>query len=62
MGSLVIGDKNFITLFKHNRKMLGGVVRKPGVLANAALVALKTMPQQLGKDNEIAQLLSKKMV
>lgn len=42
--------------------MLGGVVRKPGVVAGPALIAMKTMPQQLGKDNEMTALLSKKMV
>ncbi len=42
--------------------MLGGVVRKPGVMAGPGLVAMKTMPQQIGKDNEIAQLLSKRLV
>lgn len=51
MGSLVVGDKQFITRFKQNRKMLGGVVRKPGIMAGPGLVAMKTMPQQIGKDN-----------
>lgn len=62
MGSVVVGDKEFISRFKQNRKMLGGVVRKPGVVAGPGLVAMKTMPQQIGKDNEIATLLSKKLV
>lgn len=28
-------------LFKANRKMMGGILRKPGVVAGAALIALK---------------------
>lgn len=41
--------------------MLGGVLRKPGVVAGPGLIALKSMPQTLGKDNEIARVLSKRM-
>jgi threonine aldolase len=43
MGSLVVGDKDFIKQLKMNRKMLGGVVAKPGVFAGPALVAMKTI-------------------
>lgn len=62
LGSLVVGDKKFIARLKANRKMLGGVIRKPGVVAGPALHAMKTMPQQLFKDNEMAKLLSEEMV
>lgn len=62
LGSLVVGDKKFIARLKANRKMLGGVIRKPGIVAGPALVAMKTMPQQLAKDNEMAILLSEQMV
>ena len=43
MGSLVVGDRYFIKQLKINRKMLGGVVAKPGVLAGPALVAMNTI-------------------
>jgi threonine aldolase len=43
MGSLVVGDMDFIKQLKMNRKMLGGVVAKPGVFAGPALVAMKTI-------------------
>lgn len=51
MGSLVVGDKQFISRLKANRKMLGGVIRKPGVVAGAALIAMKKMTGLIGKDN-----------
>jgi threonine aldolase len=43
MGSMVVGDKDFIARLKVNRKMLGGVVRKPGVVAGPGLLAMKTI-------------------
>lgn len=61
MGSMVVGDKDFIAKLKINRKMLGGVVRKPGVLAGPGLLAMKTIRLQLGKDNAMARLLASKM-
>ena len=41
--------------------MMGGVLRKPGVVAGPGIVALKTMPQTLAKDNQMARELAKKM-
>ena len=41
--------------------MLGGVISKPGVVAGPALHALKTKMPFMGKDNEMAKLLSEKM-
>jgi threonine aldolase len=41
--------------------MMGGVLRKPGVVAGPGIVALKTMPQTLAKDNLMARELAKKM-
>lgn len=61
MGSMVVGDKDFIARLKVNRKMLGGVVRKPGVVAGAGLLAMKTIRLELGKDNEMARVLAKRM-
>ena len=43
VGSVVIGSKEFIDRVKINRKMMGGVFRKPGVVAGAGLIALKKM-------------------
>lgn len=61
MGSMVVGNKDFISRLKVNRKMLGGVVRKPGVVAGPGLLAMKTIRLQLGKDNAMARLLASQM-
>lgn len=47
IGSIVAGSKPFMKKFKSIRKMLGGNLRKPGVVAGPALLALKTMPSVL---------------
>jgi threonine aldolase len=57
-----VGDKDFIARLKINRQMLGGMVCKPGVVASAGLVALRTMTDGLAKDNEIARILASKLV
>lgn len=43
IGSIVVGDRNFINAFKMNRRMLGGELRKPGLLASTGLRALEGM-------------------
>jgi threonine aldolase len=62
VGSVVVGDSDFIARVKINRKMMGGVMRKPGVVAGAGLIALKKMRFELWKDNEIARTLSQGLV
>ncbi len=44
MGSVIVGDQEFITRFKLNMKMLGAILPKPGMMAKAGLTALKIMP------------------
>lgn len=41
IGSLIVGKKEFMDRFKPNRKMMGGIMRKPGVVIGAALISLK---------------------
>jgi threonine aldolase len=41
--------------------MLGGVLRKPGVVAGAGLIGLKKIRLELWKDNEIARAIANKM-
>ena len=48
IGSIVVGkSKALMTKFKANRKMMGGVFRKPGVVAGAALISLRDMPKHI---------------
>ena len=61
IGSIVLGSKEFMSRFKDNRKLLGGVLRKPGVVAGAALIGLKKMRFELWKDNEIARTLAQRL-
>jgi threonine aldolase len=62
VGSVVVGSEEFIARFKNNRKMMGGVMRKPGVVAGAGLIALEKMRHFVWKDNEIARSLSQKLI
>jgi threonine aldolase len=61
MASMVVGSKAFMESFKENRKLMGGVLRKPGVIAGTGLIALKKMRFELGKDIEMAKLLAEKI-
>lgn len=55
LGSMVVGSASFITKFNRNRKMLGGVLRKPGIVAKMGITALDTIRLQLGEDNKAAR-------
>ena len=61
VGSMVAGSKQFIERFRYFRKMLGGNLRKPGILAGPGLIALDKMRHYVNKDNEMAQLLAKEL-
>ena len=61
IGSMVVGTREFIVKFNRNRKMLGGVLRKPGILAEMGIVALNTIRHQVFDDNEAARKLSKRL-
>ena len=45
VGSIVAGSKDFIQKFRYFRKMLGGNLRKPGVLAGPGLLSLTKMTE-----------------
>lgn len=51
VGSIVVGDTKFIDSLKRNRKLMGGVMAKPGLVAGAGLLALKNVRGDLVKDN-----------
>lgn len=58
VGSLLMGDRDFITRARRIRQRLGGGMRQGGIIAGAGIVALETMIPQLSLDHEHAQLLA----
>ena len=58
VGSVVVGDSDFIDEVRLVRKALGGGMRQAGVIAAAGLVALEESPKRLHEDHENAQLLA----
>ena len=61
VGSMLVGDRDFITEARTVRKRLGGGMRQVGVLAAAGIIALETMPQRLHEDHRKARLLAETM-
>lgn len=58
VGSLLLGEKDFIDKARRYRKMLGGGMRQAGILAAAGIVAITTMGERLIEDHENAQILA----
>jgi threonine aldolase len=58
VGSMVVGDRDFIREARRNRKVLGGGMRQAGVLAAAGLVALEEMVDRLAEDHQHARRLA----
>ncbi len=61
VGSILLGDKEFIKRAKRNRKLMGGGLRQVGFLAAAGLVALKEMIPQLKMDHDNALYLANEL-
>jgi threonine aldolase len=59
VGSLIVGDREFIDRALPVRKMFGGGMRQAGVLAAAGIVALEKMTTRLVEDHVNAQLLAR---
>jgi len=59
IGSLVVGDEEFIEKARRVRKMLGGGMRQAGIIAAAGIIALEKMVDRLKEDHENAQILAK---
>lgn len=59
VGSMLCGDREFITAALRARKMFGGGMRQTGILAAAGIYALEHNIARLKEDHEHAQLLSK---
>ncbi|MCU0724529.1 MAG: beta-eliminating lyase-related protein [Planctomycetes bacterium] len=58
VGSVVLGDREFIDRARQLRKRLGGGMRQVGVLAAAGIVAVEEMRGRLAEDHANARLLA----
>ena len=58
VGSLIMGNKDFISKARHIRKALGGGMRQSGLLASAGIYSFNNMIERLEEDHNNAQLLA----
>ncbi len=58
IGSVLLGDEDFVAAARRVRKALGGGMRQVGVLAAAGLLALRDGPGQLARDHHRARRLA----
>ena len=58
VGSMLVGEADFITEARRYRRLLGGGMRQAGVIAAAGIVALKQMVERLAEDHAHARLLA----
>ncbi|MBZ5521639.1 MAG: low specificity L-threonine aldolase [Acidobacteriia bacterium] len=58
VGSMLMGNKQFVERARAVRKAMGGGMRQAGILAAACLVALEKMPARLKEDHENARALA----
>jgi len=61
VGSLLIGDKDFIKKARRVRKVLGGGMRQAGFLAAAGLYALKNNITRLKEDHRKAKIIESEL-
>jgi len=59
VGSLIVGNGDFIARARKNRKMVGGGMRQAGVIAAPGIVALNKMVDRLKEDHDNAKKLAK---
>jgi threonine aldolase len=57
-GSLIVGNEEFIEKARRVRKLLGGGMRKAGILAAPGIIALEKMIGRLEEDHENARRLA----
>ncbi len=58
MGSVLVGDEEWIRHARRVRKLIGGQMRQAGVIAAAGLVALDGLTERLWHDHERAKTLA----
>lgn len=59
IGSLAVGDHEFVDRARRYRKMLGGGMRQAGIIAAAGIVAIEKMVDRLKDDHANAKTLAK---
>jgi threonine aldolase len=58
VGSVVSGNKDFISEARRNRKVVGGGMRQAGIIAAAGIIALTEMVDRLADDHKNARKLA----
>ena len=58
IGSMVVGDGEFIERARKFRKMLGGGMRQAGIIAAPGIIALEKMVNRLVEDHQNARTLA----
>ena len=58
LGSVIVGEREFIQEARRNRKIVGGGMRQAGVIAAAGIVALNEMIERLDDDHQNAKKLA----
>jgi threonine aldolase len=61
IGSMVIGDSDFIDRARRFRKMFGGGMRQVGIIASAALYAVENNIPRMAEDHENARYLAENL-
>ncbi|KAB3535213.1 threonine aldolase [Alkaliphilus pronyensis] len=61
-GSLLLGDKEFISKARKMKQRLGGGMRQAGIMAAAGVVALENMVSRLDEDHKRAKTLAHRLV
>ena len=62
IGSIVVGNTEFIEKARRARKVLGGGMRQAGIIAAPGIVALEKMIDRLKEDHDNAKFLAEKLV
>ena len=57
IGSVVCGTEEFVDKARHHRRLLGGRMKKTGIIAAPGIIALMKMVDRLEKDHKMARLL-----
>ena len=58
VGSVIVGNKEFINDARKWRKMVGGGMRQAGIIAAAGIIGINNHYSQISKDHKNAKLLS----